>query len=58
MKNGLPKTAIEAIEPIIRGALADQAWAEATKGYRRARSLSRARSRVKPEEKIRRLEAS
>ena len=40
VKKGLPKTAIEKLEPIIRGALNDKAWGEATKAIARELSIS------------------
>ena len=58
MQKGLPKTAIEAIEPIIQGALADQAWAEATKAIARKIALEGQIEGEKPEEKITRLEVA
>ncbi len=54
---GLPKTAIEALAPIIQGALADHAWAEATKAIARKIALEGTIQGNKPEEKIIRLEA-
>lgn len=39
MAQGLPKSAVEAIEPIIEGAIRDQAWAEATKAIGRRIAL-------------------
>src|SRR5437879_4671289 len=57
IKRGLPKTAIEAIEPIILGALKDKAYAEATKAIARKIVLEGNIQGNKPEEKITRLEA-
>jgi len=54
---GLPKTAIERLEPIIAGALADQAYAEAIKAIGRKIALEGTIEGNKPEEKIVRLEA-
>ena len=53
---GLPKTAIEALEPIIAGALADQAYGEAAKAIARKIVLEGNVQGNKPEEKITRLE--
>ncbi|MBI2929110.1 MAG: hypothetical protein HYY24_25885 [Verrucomicrobia bacterium] len=57
MNKGLPKTAIEELEPIIKAALADKAWAEATKAIARKIALEGTIQGNKPEEKITRLEA-
>ncbi|MBK9137342.1 MAG: hypothetical protein IPM17_01005 [Verrucomicrobia bacterium] len=57
MQQGLPQTAIEALGPIIRGALADRAWAEATKAICRRIALEGQIQGHKAEEKITRLEA-
>jgi hypothetical protein len=54
---GLPKTAIEKLEPIIQGALRDKAWGEATKAIARRIVLEGNVQGNKPEEKITRLEA-
>src|SRR6266480_3937532 len=54
---GLPKTAIEKLEPIIQGALKDKAWGEATKAIARRIVLEGNIQGNKPEEKIARLEA-
>ena len=35
IQKGLPKTAIEKLDPIIQGALKDNAWGEATKAIAR-----------------------
>ncbi len=58
MQKGLPRSAIEAIEPIIQGALADQAWAEATKAIARKIALQGEIQGNRPEEKIVRMEAA
>ena len=55
--NGLPKSAIEALEPVIQGALADKAYGEATKAICRKIVLEGNIQGNKPEEKIIRLEA-
>src|SRR5205823_4182617 len=57
VKKGLPKTAIEKLEPIIRGALNDKAWGEATKAIARKIVLEGNIQGNKPEERITRLEA-
>jgi len=54
---GLPKTAIERLEPIIAGALADKAYAEAVRAIGRKIALEGTIEGNKPEEKITRLEA-
>jgi len=54
---GLPKTAIEKLEPIIQGALKDKAWGEATRAIARKIVLEGNIQGNKPEEKITRLEA-
>jgi hypothetical protein len=53
---GLPKSAIEALEPIIAGALADQAYPEAIKAIGRKIALEGNIEGNKPEEGIMRLE--
>ncbi len=57
IKQGLPQTAITNLQPIIQGALADQAWAEATKAICRRIALEGQIQGNRPEEKIVRLEA-
>src|SRR2546426_774585 len=57
INKGLPKTAIEKLEPIIQGALKDKAWGEATKAIARRIVLEGNIQGNKPEEKITRLEA-
>src|ERR1041385_5339720 len=57
IKKGLPKTAIEALEPIIAGALKDKAYAEAVKAIARKIVLEGNIQGNKPEEKITRMEA-
>ncbi|MBK9991292.1 MAG: hypothetical protein IPP19_11300 [Verrucomicrobia bacterium] len=54
---GLPKTAIERLEPIIHGAVADKAYAEAVRAIGRKIALEGTIQGNKPEEKITRLEA-
>lgn len=56
-KNGLPKTAIEALEPIIAGALADRAYPEAIKALGRKIALEGNIQGNKPEEQITRMNA-
>src|SRR5947207_1038436 len=56
VSKGLPKTAIEKLEPIIQGALKDKAWGEATKAIARKIVLEGTIQGNKPEEKIIRLE--
>ena len=53
---GLPKTAIEELEPIIKGALEDEAYGEATKAIARKIVLEGTIEGNKPEEKIVRME--
>src|SRR6266496_3668362 len=57
VQKGLPKTAIEKLDPIIRGALKDKAWGEATKAIARKIVLEGNIQGNKPEEKITRMEA-
>src|SRR5712691_827802 len=57
INKGLPKTAIEKLEPIIQGALQDRAWGEATKAIARKIVLEGNIQGNKPEEKITRMEA-
>src|SRR6266566_6082153 len=54
---GLPKSAIEKLDPIIQGALKDKAWGEATKAIARKIVLEGNIQGNKPEEKITRMEA-
>jgi hypothetical protein len=58
MSKGLPKTAIEELQPIIDGAIADKAYAEAIKAIGRKISLEGTIEGNKPEEKILRLQAA
>jgi len=57
MKKGLPKTAVEQLEPIIQNALADKAWAEAIKAIGTKIALEGNIQGNKPEEKIFRMQA-
>ncbi len=57
IKKGLPKTAIEHLEPIIAGALKDKAYGEAIKAIGRKIALEGNIQGNKPEEKITRMEA-
>src|SRR5262245_31608880 len=57
ISKGLPKTAIEKLEPIIQGALRDKAWGEAAKAIARKIALEGNIQGNKPEERITRLEA-
>src|SRR6266480_3461497 len=57
VSKGLPKQAIEKLDPIIQGALKDKAWGEATKAIARKIVLEGNIQGNKPEEKITRLEA-
>jgi hypothetical protein len=57
IKQGLPKTAITNLEPIIQGALKDRAYAEAVKAIGQKIALEGNIQGNKPEEKITRLEA-
>jgi hypothetical protein len=54
---GLPKTAIEALEPIIAGAMQDKAYAEAIKAIAKKIALEGNIEGNKPEEKIVRMKA-
>ncbi len=54
---GLPKTAIEHLEPIVEGALADKAYAEAIKAIGKRIALEGTIEGNKPEEKITRMKA-
>jgi len=54
-KAGLPQTAIEALRPIIDGAIRDQAWAEATKAIGHRIALESRLEGQKPETAILRL---
>ena len=54
---GLPKTAIEHLDPIIAGALDDKAYAEAIKAIGQKITLEGNIQGNKPEEKVRRLQA-
>jgi uncharacterized protein YfaS (alpha-2-macroglobulin family) len=55
-KQGLPQTAIAALEPIIQQALADKAWPEAVKAIARKVTLEAQVQGGRPEEGIIRLE--
>lgn len=57
VKQGLPQTAITNLQPIIQGALADRAWAEATKAICRRIVLESQIQGNRPEERIVRLDA-
>jgi tetratricopeptide (TPR) repeat protein len=57
IRKGLPKTAITNLEPIIAGAMADKAYAEAVKAIGQKIALEGNIQGNKPEEKITRLEA-
>src|SRR5205814_7079116 len=57
IQKGLPKTAIENLDPIIQGALKDKAWGEATKAIARKIVLEGNIQGNKAEEKIMRMEA-
>jgi len=54
---GLPKTAIEILEPIIAGAMQDKAYAEAVKAIAKRIALEGTIEGNKPEEKIIRMKA-
>jgi hypothetical protein len=56
-QKGLPKTAIEVLDPIIRDALRDKAYPEAAKAIARKIVLEGTIQGNKPEEKITRLQA-
>src|ERR1041384_652395 len=57
INQGLPKTAITNLEPIIQGSLRDKAYAEAVKAIGQKIALEGTIQGNKPEEKITRLEA-
>lgn len=57
VNKGLPKTAIEKLEPILQAALNERAWGEAAKALARKIALEGNIQGNKPEEKIVRLEA-
>jgi uncharacterized protein YfaS (alpha-2-macroglobulin family) len=57
VKKGLPKTAIEKLEPIIEQALADKAYAEAVKAIGKKIALEGNIQGNKPEEKVTRMQA-
>ncbi len=57
VNKGLPKTAIEKLDPILQGALKDKAWGEATKAIARRIVLEGHIQGNKPEERIIRMEA-
>ena len=57
IQNGLPKTAITELDPIIQGALRDKAYGEAVKAIGRKLVLEGNIQGNKAEEKITRLEA-
>ena len=57
VRKGLPKTAIEKIEPIIAKALKDKEWATAINGIGRKIALQATIQGNKPEEKVTRLQA-
>src|SRR5688572_25571847 len=57
IQKGLPRTAIEELDPIIRGALQDKAHGEAVKAIGRKLVLEGNIQGNKPEEKILRLQA-
>ena len=57
MDKGLPKTAIEQLEPIIAGAIKDRAYPEAIKAIARKIALEGNIQGNKPEEKVVRLKA-
>ncbi len=57
VQKGLPKTAIEKLEPIIEGALADKSYAEAVKAIGKKIALEGNIQGNKPEEKVTRMQA-
>lgn len=57
-QQGLPQSALAVLEPLLRAALADRAWAEATRALVRKVALEAEIQGGQPEEKIRRLEAA
>jgi hypothetical protein len=57
INKGLPRTAIEKLDPIIQSALKDKAWGEAAKAIARKIGLEGSIQGNKPEEKIKRIEA-
>ena len=57
VNKGLPKTAVEQLEPIIAGAMADKSYAEAIKAIGRKIALEGNIHGNKPEEKVFRMQA-
>ncbi len=57
VNKGLPKTAIERLDPIIQGAMQEKAYPEAIKAIAKKIALEGNIQGNKPEEKITRLEA-
>ena len=57
IKKGLPKTAVERLNPIIEGAIEDKAYAEAIKAIGKRIALEGTIEGNKPEEKVTRLKA-
>ena len=57
VKKGLPKTAIEKLQPILKGALEDKKYAEAVKAIGKRIALEGHIQGNKPEERITRLRA-
>jgi len=57
VEKGLPQTALQELAPIVQGALADRAWAEAVKAIAQRITLEGMVEGNQPEERIRRLEA-
>lgn len=57
-QQGLPRTALEALEPLLRDALAEHAWAEAARALCLKIVLEADLEGGRPEEKITRLEAA
>ena len=57
VQKGLPRSAVQALAPIIQGALADRSWGEAVKAIAQKIVLEANIQGNKPEEKIARLES-
>jgi hypothetical protein len=57
-QQGLPRTALETLEPLLRAALAERAWAEAARALCQKIALEADLEGGKPEEKITRLAAA
>ena len=57
VQKGLPRSAVQALAPIIQGALADRSWGEAVKAIAQKIVFEANIQGNKPEEKITRMES-